>query len=163
MHTNQIDCLGGLAIWLEFKLDLFASKKLKGSVEIQKKIKYDLKIQMVQWSVDISWVADLNLFNSCTIMELSKHLLSSTLLDSRDLEDRTNGLLLNASCSPILTVSPVAHSQLMLSKCELVHKLSMTEDGSGVSGPNSPTPMGMCWLHSNHTLQFYLILTFSHL
>lgn len=31
---------------------------------------------------------------------------------------------------------------------QLVDGLSATEDGSGTSSPNSPTPMGMCWVHS---------------
>lgn len=76
-------------------------------------------------------------------MELFKHLISSTLLESKDLEGRNNGLLLNASCSPIMLI-PAAYSQLTFSKCELVDELSMTKDGSGVSGPNHLTPMGMC-------------------
>lgn len=45
--------------------------------------------------------------------------------------------------SPIMP-SPVTHPQLMFSKCELVDELSMTEDGSGISGPNCPSPGGMC-------------------
>lgn len=43
---------------------------------------------MVQWSMDIFWVASLDLFNSCIIMELFKHLMSFTLLDSEDLEGK---------------------------------------------------------------------------
>ena len=76
-------------------------------------------------------------------MDLFNHLISSTLLESKDLEGRNNGLLLNASCSPIMLI-PAAYSQLTFSKCELVDELSMTKDGSGVSGPNHLTPMGMC-------------------
>ena len=76
-------------------------------------------------------------------MELFKHLISSILLDSKDLEGKNNGLLLNTSCSPVM-LSPAAYSQLMFSKCELVDELSMTKDGSGISGPNHLTPMGMC-------------------
>lgn len=93
--------------------------------------------------MDISWVASLNLFNSCIIMELFKQLISSTLLDSKDLQGRNNGLILNASCSPIM-LSPEAYSQLVFSKRELVDGPSVTKDGSGISGLNCLTPMGMC-------------------
>lgn len=158
---DHIFCLGGLAVWLELRLALLLAKNLK-VLSRSRKIKYDLKIQMVQWSTDISWVAGFNPFHSCTIMKLLKHLMSFTLLDSNDLEVRDNDLLLNVSCCPTM-LSSVARQQLMFSKCEMVNTLSVTEDDSGTSGPNSPILMRMCWVHSNHVHQLYPILIISYL
>ena len=105
--------------------------------------------------MDISWVASLILFNSCIIMELFKQLISSTLLDSKDLQGRNNGLLLNASCSPIM-LSPEAYSQLVFSKCELV------------DGLYDQRWFWYFWSQPSYSygdvlsLQLYLILTFSY-
>lgn len=141
---NHIFHAGDLAAWVEFKSDLLASKELICSVWLQEKIKYDLKFQMVQWSMNISWVADFNLF----VKFLQYHGTFQTFNViysiglNKDLECRVNGL--NASCASIM-LSSVAHPQLMLSKCGLTGGLPVTEDASGVSGPNTPAPMGMCW------------------